>query len=94
MESSVEVEVHEHEALPDDLYLLCSDGLPDMVEDKDIHLTISTFNANLDAVGQQLIDLANKQGGRDNISVMLARVVDSFPANKGLLGKIAGWFSS
>ena len=94
VESSVEVEVHEHEALPDDLYLLCSDGLPDMVEDKDIHLTISSFNANLDAVGQQLIDLANKRGGRDNISVMLARVVDSFPANKGLLGKIASWFSS
>ena len=33
---TVEVEVHEYEVLPDDVYLLCSDGLPDMVEDEDI----------------------------------------------------------
>ncbi|MDJ0793878.1 MAG: protein phosphatase 2C domain-containing protein, partial [Woeseiaceae bacterium] len=58
VEPTVEVEVHEYEVLPDDVYLLCSDGLPDMVEDDDIHLTISTFNASLDVVGQQLIDLA------------------------------------
>ncbi len=94
VEPTVEVEVHEHEVLPDDVYLLCSDGLPDMVEDEDIHLTISTFNASLDVVGQQLIDLANKQGGRDNVSVMLAQVNEPFAARKGLLVRIAGWFSS
>lgn len=94
VEPSVEVEVHEYEVLPDDVYLLCSDGLPDMVEDEDIHLTISTFNASLDVVGQQLIDLANNQGGRDNVSVMLAQVLDAFPARKGLLVKLAGWFGS
>ena len=65
-----------------------------MVEDDDIHLTISTFNASLEVVGQQLVDLANKQGGRDNISVMLAQVVEAFPAKKGLFVKIAGWFGS
>ena len=74
VEPTVEVEVHEYEVLPDDIYVLCSDGLPDMVEDEDIHLTISTFNASLDVVGQQLIDLANDHGGRDNVSVMLAQV--------------------
>ena len=94
VEPSVEVEVHEYEVLPDDVYLLCSDGLPDMVEDEDIHLTISTFNASLNVVGQQLIDLANNQGGRDNVSVMLAQVLDAFPARKGLLVKLAGWFGS
>ena len=94
VEPSVEVEVHEFDVLPDDVYLLCSDGLPDMVEDDDIHLTISTFNASLEVVGQQLVDLANKQGGRDNISVMLAQVVEAFPAKKGLFVKIAGWFGS
>jgi len=94
VEPTVEVEVHEYEVLPDDIYLLCSDGLPDMVEDEDIHLTISTFNASLDVVGQQLIDLANNQGGRDNVSVMLAQVVESFAAKKPLLAKIAGWFRS
>ena len=94
VEPTVEVEVHEYEVLPDDVYLLCSDGLPDMVEDDDIHLTISTFNASLDVVGQQLIDLANDHGGRDNVSVMLAQVKEAFPAKRGLLAKIAGLFRS
>jgi protein phosphatase len=92
VEPTVEVEVHEHEVLPDDLYLLCSDGLPDMVEDQDIHLTISTFNASLDVVSQQLVELANNQGGRDNISVMLAQVIESFAAKQNLFRKIAAWF--
>jgi protein phosphatase len=94
VEPTVEVEVHEHEVLPGDIYLLCSDGLPDMVEDDDIHLTISTFNASLEVVGQQLIDLANDHGGRDNVSVMLAQVKEAFPARRGLFAKIAGIFRS
>jgi protein phosphatase len=94
VEPTVEVEVHEHDVLPNDIYLLCSDGLPDMVEDDDIHLTISTFNASLDVVGQQLIDLANDHGGRDNVSVMLAQVKEAFPAKTGLIAKIAGMFRS
>ena len=76
------------------MYLLCSDGLPDMVEDEDIHLTISTFNASLDIVGKQLIELANDHGGRDNVSVMLAQVNQPFAAKKGLLVKLANWFRS
>ncbi len=94
VEPTVEVEVHEYDVLPDDVYLLCSDGLPDMVEDDDIHLTISTFNASLDVVGQQLIDLANDHGGRDNVSVMLAQVKEAFPARRGLLARITGLFRS
>jgi protein phosphatase len=80
VEPTVEVEVHEHDVLPNDIYLLCSDGLPDMVEDDD--------------VGQQLIDLANDHGGRDNVSVMLAQVKEAFPAKTGLIAKIAGMFRS
>ncbi|MGI9265602.1 MAG: Stp1/IreP family PP2C-type Ser/Thr phosphatase [Gammaproteobacteria bacterium] len=92
VEPTVEVEVQEYEVLPEDIYLLCSDGLPDMVEDEDIHLTISTFNASLDVVGQQLVQVANDNGGRDNISVMLAEVIDSFEAKKGLLARLSGMF--
>ncbi len=94
VEPTVEVEVNEFEVQPGDIYLLCSDGLPDMVEDEDIHLTISTFNASLDVVGQQLVDLANDHGGRDNVSVMLAQVIDAFPAKRGILQKLAGMFRS
>jgi serine/threonine protein phosphatase PrpC len=92
VEPTVEVEVHEHKVLPEDIYLLCSDGLPDMVEDEDIHLTISTFNASLDAAGQQLIELANDHGGRDNVSVMLAQVLEPFAAKKPLLARIKNLF--
>ena len=58
---------------------MCSDGLPDMVEDEDIHLTISTFNNDVRTVGEQLIKLTNDNGGRDNVSVILVRVADAFP---------------
>ncbi|MDX1405194.1 MAG: Stp1/IreP family PP2C-type Ser/Thr phosphatase [Woeseiaceae bacterium] len=92
VEPTVEVEVQEFDVLPNDIYLLCSDGLPDMVEDEDIHLTISTFNASLDVVGQQLVKLANDHGGRDNVSVMLSQVLESFAAKKGLMARLAGLF--
>ncbi len=92
VEPTVEVELHEHDVLPDDIYLLCSDGLPDMVEDEDIHLTISTFNASLDNVGKRLIELANDHGGRDNVSVQLAQVNEPFAAKKGIFAKLAGKF--
>jgi protein phosphatase len=65
-----------------------------MVEDEDIHLTISTFNASLDVVGKQLIELANDHGGRDNVSVMLAQVNQPFAARKGLLVRLAKLFRS
>jgi protein phosphatase len=94
VEPTVEVEVREFDVLPEDVFLLCSDGLPDMVEDEDIHLTISTFNASLDVVGQQLVNLANEHGGRDNVSVMLAQVLDSFAAKRSLLSRITSLFRS
>ena len=92
VEPGVQVEVQELEVQPDDVYLLCSDGLPDMVDDDDIHLTISTFSANLETVGQQLIQLSNDHGGKDNISVILAHVREPFPARNGVLSKIKSLF--
>ena len=65
-----------------------------MVEDEDIHLTISTFNDSLDVVGQQLVQLANDHGGRDNISIMMAQIVDAFPVKRGLLERISDMFRS
>jgi PPM family protein phosphatase len=92
VEPTVEVEIKEHPVHRGDCLVLCSDGLTDMVEDEDIHLTISTFGANLDTVAKQLLQLANDNGGRDNISVMLAEVLEPFPARKGILDRILSWF--
>jgi protein phosphatase len=92
VEPTVDVEIHEHVAQKGDVYILCSDGLSDMVEDDDIHLTISTFSANLETVAKQLIQLSNDNGGRDNVSLILAQVAESFAAKKGVMNKILGWF--
>src|SRR5580658_2706780 len=72
VEPSVDVEIQEVPAGRGEVFIICSDGLSDMVEDDDIHLTINTFSANLDTVAKQLIQLANDNGGRDNVSVVMA----------------------
>jgi len=92
VEPNVDVELQEAAVQKGDVYVLCSDGLSDMVEDDDIHLTISTFSANLDTVAKQLIQLANDNGGRDNVSAVMAQILDAFPANKGVIDKIFRWF--
>jgi serine/threonine protein phosphatase PrpC len=94
VEQNVDVEVQEHPVQKGDMYLICSDGLSDMVEDDDIHLTISTFGANLETATKQLIQLGNDNGGRDNISVVVAEILESFPAPRGIFDKMLGWFSS
>jgi len=63
-----------------------------MIEDEDVHLTISTFGDNLDTIARQLIQLSNDNGGRDNISVVMAHIVDSFAIRKNLVDKVLGWF--
>ena len=76
----------------DDLFLLCSDGLSDMIEDEDIQLTISTFGVNLETVARQLVLLSNENGGRDNVSLVLVRVLESFPARRGVIDRLLGLF--
>src|SRR6201991_1603928 len=82
VEPNVDVEIQEVAVQKGDAYMLCSDGLSDMVEDDDIHLTVSTFGANLDAVAKHLIQLANDNGGKDNISVVMTQVMETFPARR------------
>ena len=94
VESTVDVEVTEVPVHKDDLYLLCSDGLSDMVEDDDIQLTINTFGANLETLAKQLVLLSNDNGGRDNVSVVLVRVLEAFPAQRGMIDRILGLFGS
>ena len=55
-------------------YLLCSDGLSNMVEDDEIR-DIMAENNNLEEIAQALIDRANYYGGSDNISVVILSAV-------------------
>ena len=73
VEDTVLLETHLHDTEPGDLYLLCSDGLSDMLEDAMIARLLQTHDA-LPGAGQALIDAANEAGGKDNISLILTRV--------------------
>ena len=85
-------DIQEDIVLKNDIYLLCSDGLTDLVEDEDIYLTINQFSANLEDAAKQLITKANQNGGKDNISVMLCRIEDDFSTQKGWFKKLVAWF--
>ncbi|MBN9697572.1 MAG: serine/threonine-protein phosphatase [Zoogloea sp.] len=56
---------------PEDIYLLCSDGLTDMVPDVDIAEVLATLGVNPPLAAEHLIDLANDRGGMDNVSVIV-----------------------
>jgi len=92
IDPSVEPEVHVYEAQPDDTYLLCSDGLSDMVEDEEIRLTLITLKSNPNLTVQQLVQAANDNGGRDNISAMLIRVAEPFGVPRGWLARLKALF--
>ena len=88
----VEVDVQDHDALPGDIYLLCSDGLNDMVGDEEIQLSLSVLGGNLELAAQQLVQMANDNGGRDNVSVILVRILRKFPAKRNFLAWLSNWF--
>ncbi len=70
VEDTVLLEVNEHRVEPGDVYLMCSDGLSDMVDDAGI-AQIMLDTGTLEQKGVALIAAANAAGGRDNISVLL-----------------------
>jgi len=91
IDPTVELELHEYDVQVGDIYLLCSDGLSDLVEDEDIHLTLSALSANLELTANQLIQMANDNGGKDNISVILARVGQSFTVERSWYDNFLNW---
>lgn len=92
IDPTVQPEIHEYDTKPGDIYLLCSDGLSDMVSDEDIGMTLQALGANLNLAVQQLVQMANDNGGRDNVSVILVKILREYPAGDGLASKIFGWF--
>jgi protein phosphatase len=76
-EPGVRPEVHKVRLEPGDVMLLCSDGLTEMVSDDEISLTLHE-ESDLQRACQSLVAQANGKGGKDNITVVLARY--QFPA--------------
>lgn len=89
----MEIEIHDHLAKSGDVYLLCSDGLSDLLQDQEICDILRDQQASLEATCNALVRRANDNGGLDNISVILIRVVSTGNGAKGLLGRVLNWVS-
>lgn len=92
-QETVSTHLREEEAVPGDIYLLCSDGLNDLVEDADIELIVGSLKMNLPLAAHHLVQEANDNGGYDNVSVILVRVREPFPAarRRGWASRLFGW---
>ncbi|MES2978069.1 MAG: Stp1/IreP family PP2C-type Ser/Thr phosphatase [Pseudomonadota bacterium] len=82
------LEVEEHRVEPGDMYLLCSDGLTDMLDDQSIARMLAD-SRSLGSAAAELVAAANWRGGRDNISVVLVRNEQLLPKPR-LLARFLG----
>jgi protein phosphatase len=87
----VEAEIRDYQIQPNDLYLLCSDGLTDMMTDHDIKDTLQLWSHDLDVMADKLINQANERGGRDNISVILVQVQPQTQILNHSISKFMSW---
>jgi serine/threonine protein phosphatase PrpC len=85
IEAVVPPDIAEYRAEPEDIYVLCSDGLTDMVDPDAVQEIIAAKRSDLAEAVAELIDVANQNGGRDNISVVLVRVPEGFLPSGGWL---------
>lgn len=92
VEPEVTVDLIEETAEVGDIVLICSDGLTDMVDDETIRLTLVEYAGNMTAAAKKLVDTANERGGKDNISVVLARINESFARKNRWFDRFADWF--
>lgn len=87
VEPSVAMELNEFEVAPNDLFLLCSDGLTDMVSDEMV-ADMARRPISLEDKAQLLIDAANANGGRDNVSVLLVQAGSASQKKRGLMSRL------
>jgi len=83
VEPVVEPEIQDVEVQLGDVYLLCSDGLSDMVDDGEIAEVLRDLGDDPAIAADRLVEMANDNGGRDNISVIVVKVRGEFPAAAG-----------
>lgn len=88
VELDVRLELNEHLVELGDIYLMCSDGLTDMVNDLAIAQILQQEVA-IDQMAEDLVSLANHKGGRDNITVLLTQVAGA-AEKRGLISRLLG----
>ena len=75
-EPDVDVDTFSIDPAPGDLFLICSDGLTDMVDDRTIFEAIERHRGNLEEAAKALVAAANRVGGEDNITVVFFEVTE------------------
>jgi protein phosphatase len=88
VEDSVMLEVNEHDVELGDIYLMCSDGLSDMIQDVAIAKILQN-GTSLTQMAAELVASANEHGGRDNITVLLAQASGTME-KRGFVSRLLG----
>lgn len=91
IDPEVDLELNEYDVNVGDIYLLCSDGLSDLVEDDAIQTVLNAQSSNLAEAAQTLVQMANDNGGKDNISVILVKVNKPFEYKNTWYDNFFGW---
>ena len=76
MKNLVQVDLAKEELLAGDIFLLCSDGLSGLISDSLMSEILRDHRNDLQTACKKLIESANKNGGNDNITVVLVKVVE------------------
>jgi len=79
----VDVDTFSVQAETGDLFLLCSDGLTDMVPEDSILEVVERHREDIDGALRALVKAANRGGGQDNITVVAFEIADGVLANDG-----------
>jgi protein phosphatase len=88
----VKADIRQYDAQAGDIFLLCSDGLTDALDEERITATLLEQGAEPQRCVAGLVDLANQAGGPDNITVALVRVEQAFPVQRGWWARLMAWF--
>lgn len=85
VEPHVQIDVAEHATEAGDLYLLCSDGLTDVLSDDEIRGILTQYGDHMHTALDVMIEEANRKGGPDNITAILLRTGELFKRNNANL---------
>ena len=92
VEPEVAVDIIEETATVDDMVLICSDGLSDMLDEETIRRVLMDYATDPQEAARRLVALANQAGGKDNVSVNVARINEPLTSGKGWVGRFMEWF--
>lgn len=93
IDPTVEIDIYDYDVRVGDIFLLCSDGLTDMVDDMDVANILRRSSTDLKYGAGELVNKALSNGGKDNVTVIIVRVDEGLPENKSWAHRLNKFFS-